>query len=154
MARLVGAVHAAGHAEMEIYRRGFTVEIKADASPVTQADRAAEAILLAALARIAPDIPVISEEAASAAHLPEAGGTFFLVDPLDGTKEFINKRDDFTVNVGLIENGTPVFGMVYAPARKQLFFTLARTRARLPGQGRSAPGLIQTSRRRLLRSWH
>lgn len=120
---LVKTVHSAGCAEMEIYRQDFTVESKADRSPVTEADRVAENIILEDLAKIAPDIPVVAEEAASEGHIPKTGKRFFLVDPLDGTKEFIRKSDEFTVNIGLIENGKPVFGIVYAPATGKLFFT-------------------------------
>ena len=107
---------------MRHYHEGPEVSLKADASPVTAADHDAEAILLAALKTLAPLIPVVSEEDAGdrSKALP---GRFFLVDPLDGTKEFIQKRTDFTVNVALIENGTPRFGLVYAPARKLLAVT-------------------------------
>jgi len=113
---LVPAVLAAGRIEMKYYREGVVVERKGDQSPVTAADREAETILLQALSRAAPDVPVIAEEAVSAGMVPTIGGRFFLVDPLDGTKEFINKRDEFTVNVALVEGGVPTFGIVYAPA--------------------------------------
>jgi 3'(2'), 5'-bisphosphate nucleotidase len=108
----------AGKAILEVYRAGPNVTIKSDASPVTEADERAEAIILAGLKTAFPDIPVVAEEAAAAGNIPDVSGKrFFLVDPLDGTKEFINKRDDFTVNIALIENGVPVAGIVYAPAR-------------------------------------
>ncbi len=107
---------------MQHYGRGPEVELKPDASPVTQADREAEAILLAALQRAFPAVPVVAEEAASDIGSP-LPSRFFLVDPLDGTKEFIGKRTDFTVNIALIEDGTPRFGLVYAPARRLLAFT-------------------------------
>jgi len=92
--------------------------VKEDASPVTDADEESEAFLLQALATISPDVPVISEEAASKNGLPEgkAPPRFWLVDPLDGTKEFLSRNGEFTVNVGLIENGRPVAGVVHAPA--------------------------------------
>ena len=121
---LLGAVLEAGAVEMDFYRAGVAVEAKADASPVTEADRQAEAILLAALAVAAPGIPVVAEEAWAAGKSGAIGERFFLVDPLDGTREFINKRDEFTVNVALIEAGRPVFGIVYAPAIDQLYATL------------------------------
>lgn len=109
---------AAGKAILEVYRNGPSVAYKQDASPVTEADERAEAIILEGLKKAFPDIPVVAEEAAAAGHIPDvAGRKFFLVDPLDGTKEFINKRDDFTVNIALIDNGVPVAGIVYAPAR-------------------------------------
>ena len=96
---------------------------KSDGSPVTIADQKAENILLAALAYICPDIPVVSEENTDSHHL-SAGRRFFLVDPLDGTKEFIKTNDNgaFTINIGLIENGLPVMGMLYAPARNAFYW--------------------------------
>jgi 3'(2'), 5'-bisphosphate nucleotidase len=108
----------AGKAILEVYHDGATVTLKSDASPVTEADERAEAIILAGLAKAYPDIPVVAEESVAAGRIPDvSGGRFFLVDPLDGTKEFINRRDDFTVNIALIENGVPVAGIVYAPAK-------------------------------------
>jgi 3'(2'), 5'-bisphosphate nucleotidase len=110
---------AAGKAILEVYNAGPSVSYKQDASPVTEADERAEAIILAGLKAAYPDIPVVAEEAAAAGNIPDVSGKrFFLVDPLDGTKEFINRRDDFTVNIALIEDGIPVAGIVYAPARK------------------------------------
>lgn len=109
---------AAGRAILEVYHAGPSVTLKHDASPVTEADERAEAIILEGLAKAFPDIPVVAEESVAAGRIPNVEGKrFFLVDPLDGTKEFINKRDDFTVNIALIENGTPVAGIVYAPAK-------------------------------------
>lgn len=110
----------AGEAILHIVKRGFDVETKRDTSPVTEADRAAELIILAALARAAPGIPIIAEEEVAAGRIPAHDATFFLVDPLDGTKEFIRGGDDYTVNVGLIENGTPKLGVVFAPATGRL----------------------------------
>jgi 3'(2'), 5'-bisphosphate nucleotidase len=110
---------AAGGAILDVYRAGPNVSYKDDSSPVTEADERAEAIILEGLGKAYPDIPVVAEEAAAAGNIPDVSGNrFFLVDPLDGTKEFINRRDDFTVNIALIENGVPVAGIVYAPARK------------------------------------
>ena len=110
----------AGEAILEIVRRGFDVERKQDSSPVTEADRAAELIILAALARLAPDVPVIAEEEVAAGRIPSHGNTYFLVDPLDGTKEFVRGGDDYTVNIGLIVGGNPHLGVVYAPATERL----------------------------------
>jgi 3'(2'), 5'-bisphosphate nucleotidase len=110
----------AGAAILEIVRRGFDVEHKHDSSPVTEADRAAELIILAALARAAPGVPIIAEEEVAAGRIPAHGDTYFLVDPLDGTKEFVRGGDDYTVNIGLIANGVPVLGAVYAPATDTL----------------------------------
>ena len=126
---LLPVVLAAGRTQMQYYNAGVAVETKSDDSPVTTADREAEAMILAALARIAPDIPVVAEEAASAGDIPQIGTRFFLVDPLDGTKEFIHQRGEFTVNIALIDQGQPVFGIVYAPAMAELYVTLGAGKA-------------------------
>jgi 3'(2'), 5'-bisphosphate nucleotidase len=118
----------AGEAILEIVKRGYEVEHKTDSSPVTAADRAAEAIILAALAEAAPNIPVIAEEEVAAGRIPAHGDTYFLVDPLDGTKEFVRGGPDYTVNIGLIAGGEPRLGVVYAPRDGQLH-------AGLVGQG-------------------
>jgi 3'(2'),5'-bisphosphate nucleotidase len=118
---LLGAAISAGDAILDVRSRTLAVERKADASPVTEADRAAEKIILAALAEVAPGVPVVAEEAVSAGDLPEVGGTFFLVDPLDGTKEFIGGGSDFTVNIALIRDGEPAMGIVYTPATGTLY---------------------------------
>jgi 3'(2'), 5'-bisphosphate nucleotidase len=114
------AAREAGDAILAVVRRGFEVEAKHDSSPVTEADRAAELIILAALARAAPGVPVIAEEEVAAGRIPAHDDTYFLVDPLDGTKEFVRGGDDYTVNIGLIEGGTPRLGVVYAPATGRL----------------------------------
>jgi len=119
---IVEAALAAG-AEIEaIYGAGFAHETKADGSPVTIADQRAEEIILARLAAAFPDIPVVAEEQASAGLIPECGELFFLVDPLDGTKGFIKRTGEFTVNIGLIEKGVPVAGVVYAPVSGTLYY--------------------------------
>ncbi|HXG79208.1 MAG TPA: 3'(2'),5'-bisphosphate nucleotidase CysQ [Methyloceanibacter sp.] len=125
---LTDAAARAGAAIMRHFHEGPEVTFKDKESPVTRADHESEAILLAALARLAGNITVISEESCTeiASRLPTR---FFLVDPLDGTKEFIQKRSDFTVNVALVEQGRPVFGLVYAPARSLLALTIAEGRA-------------------------
>src|SRR4029079_10495463 len=117
---LADAAREAGEAILAIVRRGFDVEAKRDSSPVTEADRAAELVILAALARAAPGVPVIAEEEVAAGRIPEHGNTYFLVDPLDGTKEFVRGGDDYTVNIGLIEQGAPTLGVVFAPATGRL----------------------------------
>lgn len=119
----------AGDIIMQIYAREFTVAEKADRSPVTEADEAAEVVILDALARLTPDIPVIAEEAFSAGKVPEIGDLFYLVDPLDGTKEFISRNGEFTVNIALIERGEPVAGVVYAPAIGRMFMGNTETGA-------------------------
>jgi 3'(2'), 5'-bisphosphate nucleotidase len=117
---LAVAAREAGEAILTIVRRGFEVESKHDASPVTEADRVAELIILAALAQAAPGVPVIAEEEVAAGRIPVHGDMYFLVDPLDGTKEFVRGGDDYTVNIGLIQDGTPRLGVVYAPATGRL----------------------------------
>lgn len=108
---------AAGRAVMEVFQRGFDVERKDDATPVTEADRAAEKIILDGLRQAFPGIPCVAEEESSEGLCPtDPGKTFFLVDPLDGTREFVSRRGDFTVNIALIRNGAPDLGVVYAPA--------------------------------------
>lgn len=116
----VAAVEA-GRAAHEIYRAGFEVQQKADHSPVTSADHASEAIILRHLAKIAPGVPVVAEEEVAAGRLPLLGREFFLVDPLDGTKEFVQRRGDFTVNIALVRDGRPVSGVVYAPVTGGLY---------------------------------
>src|SRR3954452_6787247 len=117
---LAEAAREAGEAILHIVQRGFDVDTKADSSPVTEADRAAELVILAALARSAPGVPVIAEEEVAAGRIPARAGTYFLVDPLDGTKEFVRGGEDYTVNIGLIENGSPRLGVVFAPATGRL----------------------------------
>lgn len=111
----------AGEVIMAIYATDFAVRGKEDSSPVTEADEKAEAVILAALRQLTPDIPIVAEEAAAAGEIVEPGNLFWLVDPLDGTKEFINKNGEFTVNIALIENAVPVLGVVFAPAINRLF---------------------------------
>lgn len=118
---LVHTAIAAGAKILEIYDAGFDVEVKSDNSPVTIADAAAEKIILADLARLIPGVPVVAEEEVAAGRVPVVGAQFFLVDPLDGTKEFIQRRGDFTVNIALVEERSPTLGIVYAPAKGRLF---------------------------------
>ncbi|MBB3764103.1 3'(2'),5'-bisphosphate nucleotidase CysQ [Sphingomicrobium lutaoense] len=115
------AAREAGAAILEVVRKGFTAQKKIDASPVTDADHAAEAVVLAALARHAPGVPVVAEEQFAKGIVPDHGSSFFLVDPLDGTKSFIKGGDDYTVNIGLIEDGIPSLGAIYAPATDRLW---------------------------------
>ena len=107
----------AGDAIMAVYARDFGVELKADRSPVTEADRAADGIICAELARLRPVLPVLSEESApSAWEERRRWGRYWLVDPLDGTREFVKKNDEFTVNIALVEDQRAVLGVVFAPA--------------------------------------
>ena len=118
---LIPLVRQAGEVIMEVYATDFAVRGKDDASPVTEADERAEAVILAGLAALTPDIPVIAEEAVAAGRVPAIGARFWLVDPLDGTKEFIKRNGEFTVNVALVEAGRPVLGVVLAPALGRLY---------------------------------
>jgi len=118
---LIGAAIEAGRAVNDVYRAEFEVSVKSDSSPVTAADHASEAIILEHLASLAPNIPVIAEESVEAGRVPSVGREFFLVDPLDGTKEFVHRRGDFTVNIALIRDRAPALGVVYAPATSRLF---------------------------------
>lgn len=118
---LLAAAVAAGRAALDIYRAGFTVTRKADQSPVTAADHASEKIILEHLAQVAPEVPVVAEEAAAAGSIPRVGEAFFLVDPLDGTKEFIHRNGEFTVNIALIRARMPAIGVVYAPVGGVLY---------------------------------
>lgn len=121
LTRLTPLIRDAGQVIMDIYATDFDVSKKGDESPVTQADQRAEDVILAGLAQICPGVPVVAEEAVSAGKIPEVGEYFFLVDPLDGTKEFISRNGEFTVNIALIRSGRPVMGLVYAPAINRLF---------------------------------
>jgi 3'(2'), 5'-bisphosphate nucleotidase len=119
---MIALAREAGRTILRFYDGGADVVLKADASPVTSADIAAEQVILAGLRRLAPEIPVIAEEAVAGGAVPKAARQFFLVDPLDGTKEFISRNGEFTVNIALIEAGQPVAGVVYAPAIGRLFW--------------------------------
>ena len=113
---------AAGDRIMEIYNsEDFDVKVKSDASPVTLADEAADALISAGLREAFPDTALVTEEQADS-HDTSAM-TFLIVDPLDGTREFINRRGDFTVNIALVEEGVPTRGVVYAPAKERMFYT-------------------------------
>ena len=120
--QLLPAVEAlarqAGALVMAIYATDFAVQGKADESPVTLADQQAEALILAGLRALTPGVPIVAEEAVAAGDAPQVaeGGRFWLVDPLDGTREFVARNGEFTVNIALIEQGRPVLGVVLAPA--------------------------------------
>lgn len=113
----------AGAAIMEVYARGCAdLRIKADRSPVSEADELAEALIIAELTRVAPGVPVVAEEACARGEKPALASRFILVDPLDGTREFLSRNGEFTVNIALVEHGTPVAGAVYAPALERLWW--------------------------------
>jgi 3'(2'), 5'-bisphosphate nucleotidase len=111
----------AGEAVMDVYRSDFETRRKADHSPVSDADDRAEAIILDQLSRLLPGVPVLAEEQAARTGAGALADVFLLVDPVDGTREFIQRRGDFTVNIALIEDRRPVCGCVYAPAREEMY---------------------------------
>jgi 3'(2'), 5'-bisphosphate nucleotidase len=120
---LLRLAQAAAREIMAVYGSSFAVATKADLSPVTEADARAEKVILAGLARCFPSIPVLSEEAAELGQNPtHLGDRFFLVDPLDGTKEFVSRNGEFTVNIAMIVNGKPILGVVYAPATGEFYW--------------------------------
>ncbi|MFO1034381.1 MAG: 3'(2'),5'-bisphosphate nucleotidase CysQ [Hyphomicrobiales bacterium] len=122
---LLAIAREAARAIMDIYASDFAIRSKADLSPVTEADERAEAVILQRLAEAFPDVPVVAEEQAAAGRLPEVADDFFLVDPLDGTKEFLSRNGEFTVNIARVQKGCPVMGVVYAPAVSRLFWGAA-----------------------------
>jgi 3'(2'), 5'-bisphosphate nucleotidase len=133
---ICAAARRAGAAILEIYARPFAVERKADASPVTCADELAERIIIEALHAATPDVPVVAEELCAAGGMPDAAPErFWLVDPLDGTKEFIARNGEFTVNIALIEAARPVLGVVLAPVLDAIYWAVAGTAWRQRGGG-------------------
>jgi 3'(2'), 5'-bisphosphate nucleotidase len=140
-ALLAEIAEEAGRLILPLWRSGLDVQTKADDSPVTEADRRAEALILTRLAELFPDIPVVSEEDAAESGAPaRIAARFFLVDPLDGTKAFVRGDPNFTVNIGLIEDGRPVAGAVVAPATGEVWHTCAAGAMKLcPG---ADPGLV------------
>ena len=139
-ADLTDLADEAGRLILPLWKTGITVTAKADASPVTEADRRGEALILEGLSRLFPGVPVVSEEDASEFGTPDQiGARFFLVDPLDGTKAFVRGDPHFTVNIGLIENGVPVAGVVAAPASGELWVTTANGVMKRDGDGPFAP---------------
>jgi 3'(2'), 5'-bisphosphate nucleotidase len=122
LGELLPVIAEAGRVVMAIHATDFDVTIKGDDSPVTQADHCAEAVIFAGLKRLTPALPVVAEEAAAAGNIPDVGACFWLVDPVDGTKEFVGRSGEFTVNIALVEHGVPVLGLVLAPALGRLFW--------------------------------
>jgi 3'(2'), 5'-bisphosphate nucleotidase len=125
MAGLLSVAVEAGQAVMSIYAGEALARWKDDLTPVTEADLKAENVILAGLARLQPGVPVLSEESAALGLVPPLGDTFFLVDPLDGTREFLSRNGEFTVNIALIEKSAPTMGIVFAPAVPRLFWAEA-----------------------------
>jgi len=140
--RLLGAVLAAAKLEMGYFKSGLAVDTKSDRSPVTAADREAEALILAALRRELPGIAIVAEEEFAAGERPRLTNPFLLVDALDGTKQFISGHREFTINIALVEGGRPVYGLVYAPALDDFLVTDGPGRA---VRARFAPDAAITS---------
>jgi len=143
---LAGLAAAAGHRILETAPIDLLPRSKADKSPVTAADEASEAILRKGLDRILPGVPVIAEEGVAAGDLPEPGGEFFLVDPLDGTREFVAGLGEYAINLALVSGGVPQIGLIYAPASGILYAGCggSAVRAALPpggdfDRGKAAP---------------
>jgi len=118
---IVDIARAAAVEILAVRARGMTVHEKDDHSPVTDADEAANRLIVDRLTAATPDIPIIAEESVAEGDIPEVGDRFWLVDPLDGTREFVAGRDEFTVNIALIENGRPVLGVVGVPVREEIY---------------------------------
>jgi len=135
---LTSLARRAGAAILAFYTPDLTAAHKLDGSPVTAADQAAEDIILPGLRALTPDIPIVSEEAFAAGQVPDvSAGRFWLVDPLDGTKEFIKRNGEFTVNIALVQGGLPVLGVVFLPATGELFTGHGPGTARRTGPGRT-----------------
>jgi 3'(2'),5'-bisphosphate nucleotidase len=119
---MIDAALEAGEEIERFYYDGCEASEKADGSPVTEADQAAEEIILEHLHRKYPQVPVLAEEESAAGRIPELGTRFFCVDPLDGTKGFVNRTGEFTVNIALVEDGTPTAGVIYVPVTGVLYY--------------------------------
>ena len=135
---LVRIAQAAGEVVMHHYQAGCEARMKSDRSPVTDADEEAEKLILAELAKAFPGVPVVAEEQAAAGRISQVGSRFFLVDPVDGTKEFVKRGGEFTVNIGEIVDGQPASGVVLAPAIGRLFVGAAGEGAFELSHGRHA----------------
>ena len=119
---LISSFHEAGNISLELRKKGLKKEIKKDNTPVTNGDIEVNNLITSKIKKITPDIPIVSEES-STNKLDENLKTFWLIDPIDGTNDYINDKDEFTINAGLIINNTPEVGLIYAPAKKRLFYT-------------------------------
>jgi 3'(2'),5'-bisphosphate nucleotidase len=125
--RLIEAAICASDAILEVYQRGTEASFKFDGSPVTEADARAEQVIIEELSGLG--LPVLAEESVSAGRIPELGARYFVVDPLDGTKEFLKRNGEFTVNIALCENNAPVAGIVMSPVTRRAYFTADDGRA-------------------------
>ena len=121
MKKIIAIAKQAGEKIMQIYQKDFSVEYKEDQSPLTEADLASHHLICGELSKLYPDIPVLSEESADTFTLADENACFWCVDPLDGTKEFIKKNDEFTVNIALIKNQQPILGVIGVPAKNIVY---------------------------------
>ena len=121
MNNVIAIAKKAGELIMQIYAKDFSVEVKEDQSPLTVADLASHHLICDALIKLYPDIPILSEESADTFQLVDENACFWCVDPLDGTKEFIKKNDEFTVNIALIQNQQPILGVIGVPAKNMVY---------------------------------
>jgi len=119
---LISSFHEAGNISLELRKKGLKKEIKKDNTPVTNGDIEVNNLITSKIKKITPDIPIVSEES-STNKLNENLKTFWLIDPIDGTNDYINDKDEFTINASLVINNTPEVGLIYAPAKKRLFYT-------------------------------
>ena len=126
--QLIDTFLEAGKIAKEISHQGVKVTIKSDKSPVTDADLAVDKILTVKIKKLTPSIPVISEETVNL-NIKNSSKTFWLIDPIDGTKDYINKKDEYTLNAALIIDFKPAIGIVYAPAKNRLFFSYGKDHA-------------------------
>lgn len=149
IAELTALVARASAAILSLPRSGIEVRNKADNSPVTAADEASEALILEGLGRLAPEVAVVSEEMASGAPPQRRGHTFFVIDPLDGTREFLAGRDEFTVNLAIVSGGVPIAGVIAAPARGLLWRGTSTRAERLVLES----GVARTAQTIATRSW-
>ncbi len=126
---LVSLAYKAGKEIMNFYQKNFKIELKKDNSPVTEADKLSDRIITSELNEKFPEIKCVSEESYKKEEKKLLGKDFFLIDPLDGTKEFIKKNDEFTVNIAFIENNKSKLGIIYAPAKERMFFNIDKDRS-------------------------
>jgi 3'(2'), 5'-bisphosphate nucleotidase len=145
--RVVHIARLASELILQIYSTPFEVRSKADTSPVTEADERAEALILPLLHALTPGLAVVGEEAFSRGDVPILGRRFWLVDALDGTREFVSRNGEFTVNIALVEDGQPVLGVVDVPVQKRLFAGLVGQGAWVFEGGTSGPGRAIQCRR-------
>jgi 3'(2'), 5'-bisphosphate nucleotidase len=146
LSRLVEAAREAGREILEVYSSGFEVSYKSDSSPVTTADRRSHELITRRLAELSPHIPLLSEEGRGIDYAARRDWReFYLIDPLDGTKEFIGRNGEFTVNIALIRDSRPVAGVIYVPVKDLMYYALTGHGAYMT-EGEEAPRKITANR--------